>query len=304
MAEPTDPAELAIVTAQDTYNAAAAALEDLLDDFPNPTWDSTKMDTWLIDAVTHWSTCEDNWSTAGVVSKEWYKLEYSLIARVPDLPMDKVAFARTEFNELVERALDYNLDVVPLPVRRATSKRSKATISPSQPRQDVAATASRVITPTPLPPTSKTTTPVPPVTKTRAIDPSTAKRAPPPQNVGSSVPRIDLLAASPKAPVASTPNSGMSKKQITQPPADKATGAQQRTTQRKVKPTPLTAGSDDVVFPPDPASPLHQKPGKTVNVGPPVQAARLEASAQSSSSQLLRVDGTFSCTVFLNAVAT
>ncbi|PBK82659.1 hypothetical protein ARMGADRAFT_1090113 [Armillaria gallica] len=288
MAEPTDPAELAVVAAQDMYNAAAIAIENLLDDFPSQSWDSTRMDTWLIDTVTHWSTCEDNWLMAGVISKEWYKLEYSLIVRVPDLPMDKVAFACMEFNELVERALDYNLDVVPLPVRRATSKRSKATISPSQPRQEATVTASQVITPTPLPSTSKATTPVPPVTKTQAIEPSMAKRAPPPQNVRSSVPRIDLLAASPKAPVPLTPNSRTSKSQVTQLPADKTTGAQQQITQRKVKPMPITAGSANIAFPPDLTSPLHQKPGKTVNIGPPVQAARLEVSARSLSSQLLR----------------
>ncbi|PBK81644.1 hypothetical protein ARMGADRAFT_1039161 [Armillaria gallica] len=142
---------------------------------------------------------------------------------------------------------------------------------------------------TPIP--SKTTTPVPPSMEARVIKSSTAKRAPPPQNVGSSVPRIDFLAASPKAPVPSTPNSGTSKSRVTQPPANKTTGAQQQTTQRKVKPTPITAGSANIAFPPDPTSPLHQKPGKTVNVGPPVQATRLEASARSSSSQLLRVDG-------------
>ncbi len=105
MAEPTDPVELTKVQAQDLYNTTAVAIKDLLDDFPNSTWDSTRMDTWLIDAVTHWSSGEKNWSLAGVVSKEWYKLEYSLLARVPDLPMDKVTFARTEFNELVERAV-------------------------------------------------------------------------------------------------------------------------------------------------------------------------------------------------------
>ncbi len=105
MAEPTDPAEFAKVQAQDMYNATAVAIEDLLDDFPNPTWDSTKMDTWLIDAVSHLSICEKYWSPAGVTSKAWYKLEYSLITRVPDLAMDLVTFARTKFNELVERAV-------------------------------------------------------------------------------------------------------------------------------------------------------------------------------------------------------
>ncbi|PBK85243.1 hypothetical protein ARMGADRAFT_1087698 [Armillaria gallica] len=56
MAKPTDPQELTIIKAQDAYNAAAAAIEELLDDVPNPTWDSSRMDTWLINAITHWST--------------------------------------------------------------------------------------------------------------------------------------------------------------------------------------------------------------------------------------------------------
>ncbi|PBK88658.1 hypothetical protein ARMGADRAFT_1084218, partial [Armillaria gallica] len=153
-----------------------------------------------------------------------------------------------------------------------------------------AAPSSRTTTPVPLPSSAKPTIPIPPSTKTRAIEPSTAKCTLPSQNVGSSVPRLNLLAASPKAPAFSTSNPGTSKKQFTQPPADTATGAQQHTTHQKVKPTPLTAGSGDVVFPPDPASPLHQRPGKAVNIRPPVHAVRLESSAQSSSSKLLIVD--------------
>ncbi|PBK87480.1 hypothetical protein ARMGADRAFT_1085503 [Armillaria gallica] len=286
MAEPTDPAELAKVQAQDAYNAAAAALDDLLDNFPNTTWDSTKMDSWLIDVVSHWSTCEDNWSSAGVVSKEWYKLEYSLLAQVPDLLMDKVKFARREFNELVERALDYNLDVVPLPVCHAPAKRSKTTASPSQSCQGAATTGSRMVTPTP----SKTTTPVPPSTEAQVIESSTAKCVPPPQNVRSSVPRIDFLAASPKAPVPSTPNSGMSKGQFTQPPANKTTRVQQQTTQRKVKPTPITAVTANVAFPPDPTLPLHQKPGTSFRFGPPAHTTGSETSLKSSSSHLLMVN--------------
>ncbi len=105
MAEPTDPAGLAKVQAQDAYNVAAATIDNLLDNFPDPTWDPSRMDTWLIDTVSHWTICEDNWSLAEVGRKDWYKLEYSLLVRVPDLPMDLVTFARTEFNDLVERAV-------------------------------------------------------------------------------------------------------------------------------------------------------------------------------------------------------
>ncbi|PBK94599.1 hypothetical protein ARMGADRAFT_1078483 [Armillaria gallica] len=244
------------------------------------------MDSWLIDIVSHWLTCEDNWSSAGVVSKEWYKLEYSLLARVPNLSMDKVKFARREFNELVERALNYNLDVVPLPVHHTLAKRSKTMASPSQSHQGMATTGSRMVTPTP----SKTMTPVPPSTEARVIESSMAKRMPPPQNVRSSVPRIDFLAASPKAPVPSTLNSGTSKGQVTQLPANKTTRVQQQTTQRKVKPMPITAATANVAFPPDLTSPLHQKPGTSFRFGPPAHTTGSETSLKSSSSHLLMVN--------------
>ncbi|PBK79357.1 hypothetical protein ARMGADRAFT_1093213 [Armillaria gallica] len=174
MAEPTDPVELAKVQAQDLYNAAAIAIEDLLDDFPNSTWDSTRMDTWLIDAVSHLATCEKYWSPAGVTSKAWYKLEY-------------IAFTRTEFNELVKRALDYELDVVPLPAHRATSKRSKATASPSHTRPTAATTSSWVVTPTPLPAPSKTMVPVLPPPKLTMPLPQ-KETTPVPQKQQSSAP--------------------------------------------------------------------------------------------------------------------
>ncbi|KAK0215300.1 hypothetical protein EDD85DRAFT_962779 [Armillaria nabsnona] len=276
MAEPTDPAELARVQAQDLYNAAAIGIEDLLDDFPNPTWNSTKMDTWLIDTVSHLTACEQNWSQAGVTSKAWYKLEYSLITRVPDLPMDLVVFSCSEFNELVGQVLDYDLDIVPLPVWHATSKCSKTMVLPFHSCQDAAATHSWLTTLVPFPAPSKTTTPVP----------ATPKRAPP---------------ATPK-PL--TSNSGASNEQVAQPSINNATRAQPLTILKTVKPMPITAGSSDVVFPPDPTSPLHQKLGRNFKVGPPIHAARLTPSVQSSSSRLLTVDGTFSCASFTNAVVT
>ncbi|KAK0229060.1 hypothetical protein EDD85DRAFT_794181 [Armillaria nabsnona] len=152
MAEPMDPQELTKVQAQDTYNASAAAIDELLDDFPNPTWNSTRLDTWLIDVVSHWLTCEDNWSCARVVSKEWYKLEYRLLERVPELPMDLVTFACTEFNELVEQAVQV--------------KCSKAMVLPSQSHQDATTTGSWAVTPTPVPLPPKPTMPLPLMEKT------------------------------------------------------------------------------------------------------------------------------------------
>ncbi|KAK0216722.1 hypothetical protein EDD85DRAFT_798158 [Armillaria nabsnona] len=154
MAKPTDPAELAKVQAQDLYNATAVGIEDLLDDFPNPTWDTMRMDTWVIDTVTHWSNCKGNWSPTSIGSKDWYKLEYSLIARVPNLPMDKTL-----------------------------AKRSKA--PSSQLLQDAMAPGSRTATPTPLPATPKC---APPVTLLTESIPSNQLQATPKPSTSDSGP--------------------------------------------------------------------------------------------------------------------
>ncbi|KAK0235571.1 hypothetical protein EDD85DRAFT_955151 [Armillaria nabsnona] len=296
MAEPTDPQELAKVQAQDLYNAAASSIDGLLDDFPNPTWDSTKMDTWLIDAVTHWLTCEENWSVAGVGSKEWYKLEYSLIARVPDLSMDKVTFAHTEFNELVERALDYNLDVVPLPVRQVQVKRSKVTVSPFHSRQDAAATHSRTITPAPVPAPSKAMTPVPPsITKTQAsnammprmqVAPTPAAKTPvmPPQLTQQQVkPRPITTSSTQGNTVVSTP-------QTPRPVFPSRPAAGPAIAKTGVPSSNSGPTGINISFPPDPTLPLHQKAGKPFNVGPPIHATRSTSSSNPASSHLLIVD--------------
>ncbi|KAK0221149.1 hypothetical protein EDD85DRAFT_796546 [Armillaria nabsnona] len=267
MAELTDPQGLAKVQAQDLYNAAAAMIDSLLDDFPNPTWDSTKMDTWLIDAITHWLTCEENWSVAGIGSKEWYKLEYSLIAQVPDLSMDK---------------LDYNLDVVPLLVRHGQVKGSKATVSPSHSCQDAAATHSQVTTPAPLLPALKPTTPVPSPTKFQITEANTPKHMPP-VLLTKTTPSSQLQTT----PQPSTSTSGVSTKQVAHLPVNNATWVQQQTTQKAVKPTP---GSNNVAFPPDPTSPLHQRPGNIFKVGPPIHAVRSMPAVQPLLSRLLSVD--------------
>ncbi|PBK90677.1 hypothetical protein ARMGADRAFT_1082413 [Armillaria gallica] len=292
MAEPTDPAELTKVQAQDAYNAAAAA---------------------LIDAVTHWSAGEKNWSLAGVVSKEWYKLEYSLIAWVPDLPMDKVTFARSEFNELVERALDYNLDVMPLPVRWATSKRSKVTISPSQSRQDAAATGSQTVMLAPLPAPSKTTTPVPPPPKPTTPPPQKEKTpvprkqqftAPVTSNlqVAGPVPRLNLLAASPAA-IALSSNvraSDSTAVDIAKPSMPRFTtlsnaqpSGRTSATHRKLmsfdKPEAVSNSGPShstEAFQKDWTSPLHSKPAQQLKTVPPVNATRSGASSPTPSRAL------------------
>ncbi len=304
MAERTDPQELTVVKAQEAYNSAAAAIDDILDDFPNPSWDSIRMDTWLIDAVTHWSTCEENWSQAGIVSKEWYKLEYRLIARVPDLPMDKVTFARTEFNELVDRAvrgllllfspcfltdsfqLDYNLDVVPLPVPRAPAKRSKATVSPSHQRQDTAVPSSRTATPMPLPPHSQTQVTEPASSKRAPIDPAPSSSNPSAPNKSNSP-----LQATPK-PQASNTVTAKANTPLPAASSNSGWGSPAWTPYSLLDIFPPSPTGFDVSFPPDPTSPLHQKP-KPFRFGSPTRASRPEVLAKLSLSQLLTVDGTF-----------
>ncbi|PBK91744.1 hypothetical protein ARMGADRAFT_1081904, partial [Armillaria gallica] len=295
MAEPTDPVELAKVQAQDLYNAAAVAIEDLLDDFPNSTWDSTRMDTWLIDAVSHLATCEKYWSPVGVTSKAWYKLEYSLITRVPNLAMDLVAFARTEFNELVERALDYELDVMPLPARRATYKRSKATASPSHTRPTAATTSSRVVTPTPLPAPSKTTVPMPPPPKLTTPLPQ-KETTPVPQKQQSSAPVTPQLTSSSNVWASDPTRVNISRPSM---PKFMALSTAQRTGQSstiqgKVTPRSMvddnTGPSDSTeAFQKDWSSPLHSKPTQRFPVGPPVQATRPEVPT-TASSRALAVD--------------
>ncbi len=115
---------------------------------------------------------------------------------------------------------------MPLPARHATSKRSKATVSPSQSRQDVVVPGSRVGTLTPLPAPLRHATPILPPPQTQVIGPNTPNRVPPPcdQTVGSSS------------------NTPIPRTQVAPPPVDKAPGTQQQPPQKKVIPKPITAG--------------------------------------------------------------
>ncbi|KAK0215162.1 hypothetical protein EDD85DRAFT_962890 [Armillaria nabsnona] len=225
------------------------------------------MDTWLIDAVTHWSTCEENWSAAGVGSKEWYKLEYSLIVRVPNLSMDKVTFACTEFNELVKRALDYNLDVVPLPVHRVQVKCSKATVSPSHSRQDAAATHSQTVTPTPVPLPLKPTMPLPLMEKT-----------PVPREQQSTAPVTPQRAASHLA-ANSVANPSSSNVQ--------ASDSIRVNIPKPSMPQFTVPATIQPPFQKDWTSPLHNKPAQQLKTGPLIHATRSETSTRASSQALV-----------------
>ncbi len=142
---------------------------------------------------------------------------------------------------------------MPLPARRALAKRFKTTASPSQSRQDAVTTGSRAVTPvpvpsktmTPIPPPPKPTTPVPQKEKTPA--PVTPQRVVPQHvpDLASSVPRLNLLVATPAANTSSSNirASGSSRVNMAKPPLPKFTApltTQQpgpsSTTQRKVMP--------------------------------------------------------------------
>ncbi len=169
--------------------------------------------------------------------------------------------------------LDYNLDVVPLPVRRALAQRSKATVSPSHQCQDTAATGSCAATPMPVP------------SKCAPIDPAHSS-----SNTSAPTKSNSQLQAMPKA---QSSNTGTAKANapLQAASSNSGWGSPVWTPYSLIVISPPSPTGFDVSFPPDPTSPLHRKPG-TFRFGPPVPTAGSKVFTQPSSSQLLMVDGT------------
>ncbi|KAK0478026.1 hypothetical protein EDD18DRAFT_1114438 [Armillaria luteobubalina] len=122
MAEPTDPKELAIVNAQEQYETSSAELNQLISSPPPKDADFSIIDMWVIDAQFHWETCSLSWRTAKVSSIEWRRLEYNLLELFAEIPDDLVAYSCAEYNELVKRARQFNMDVVPVPMSQMPAK--------------------------------------------------------------------------------------------------------------------------------------------------------------------------------------
>ncbi len=182
--------------------------------------------------------------------------------------------------------------MVPLPIRRTTSKCSKTTVSPSQSCQDAVATGSRVTMLLLLPPTLKHMTPMPPVTRTQAINPNAPKCMAPVDKI----PRIQQQMPQKKViPKPVTTGSASSRNIASSSQAvdsNSGWGSPAWTSFSLTDISPLSPTGFGISFPPDPTSPLHRKPG-TFRFGPPVPTTGSEAFTQPSSSQLLMVDGTF-----------
>ncbi|KAK0476514.1 hypothetical protein IW261DRAFT_1421806 [Armillaria novae-zelandiae] len=134
MAQPTDPQELSVVIAQDCYETAAIELRKLLAAPLPEDADVSTINLWVIDAKVHWESCTQYWRQAKVTSLEWRKLEYKLLEVFSRVPDDLVAYSCMEYNELAKRALQFSMDVVPVPL-------SQMLVQPSVPKESTPLTA-------------------------------------------------------------------------------------------------------------------------------------------------------------------
>ncbi|KAK0496341.1 hypothetical protein EDD18DRAFT_1353085 [Armillaria luteobubalina] len=122
MAKPTDPKEVAIVNAQEQYETSSTELNQLISSLPPKDADFSIINMWVIDAQFHWETCSFSWRTAKVSSIEWCRLEYNLLELFAEIPDNLVAYSCAEYNELVKRACQFNMDVIPVPMSQMPSR--------------------------------------------------------------------------------------------------------------------------------------------------------------------------------------
>ncbi|KAK0485605.1 hypothetical protein EDD18DRAFT_1360775 [Armillaria luteobubalina] len=151
MAEPTDPKELAIVNAQDQYETSSAALHQLIASPPPEDADFFMIDSWVIDAQFHWETCTHSWRIAKVSSIEWRRLEYNMLELFTEIPDDQVAYSCVEYNELVKRARQFSMNVVPVPLSQMPT-RQLAPKAPTSSSAPVAPARAQTTTPAVVPP--------------------------------------------------------------------------------------------------------------------------------------------------------
>ncbi|KAK0465693.1 hypothetical protein IW261DRAFT_1574907 [Armillaria novae-zelandiae] len=136
MAQPTDPQELSVIIAQDRYETATIELHKLLAAPLPEDADVSTIDLWVIDAKVHWESCTQYWRQAKVTSLEWRKLEYKLLEVFSRVPDDLVAYSCMEYNELAKRALQFSMDVVPVPLSQMPAR-------PSVPKESTPSTVPR-----------------------------------------------------------------------------------------------------------------------------------------------------------------
>ncbi|KAK0498530.1 hypothetical protein EDD18DRAFT_1351236 [Armillaria luteobubalina] len=248
MAEPTDPKELTIVNAQDQYKTSSAALRQLIVSLPPEDADFFVINSWVIDAQFHWETCTHSWHIAKVSSIEWRRLEYNLLELFAEIPNDLVAYSCAEYNELVKRACQFNMDVVPVPMSQMPSKQ----LAPKDPTP-------LSIVPPAAGPRTRTTTPV-----VVSMVPQT-----------SSVPTPVVV---PPPPTTTTPSSVV-------PPRGPLPVKPRPIFKKKTTVAPGELSTAGTIFALDITSPLHPDLAALVKTGPP-KGVTPSAGATRSSQRL------------------
>ncbi|PBK58924.1 hypothetical protein ARMSODRAFT_983439 [Armillaria solidipes] len=321
MAEPTDPVALAALTAYDGASHALSALQDNLPDAD----EEGAVDAWVTKAQTQWQIAAKNWEAAGVLDRAWRQVEHTFMKILPEVREKSLRTAFVEYNELAERAMQFDFDVVPLPIpkphkpRGASSSQragSHVAASPAPSRQKslvppanlarqatpasqtpkppvLPATPPRQISPMLVPPKSASPPTTPPPTKPSSVAPSSPKRA-----VSSRT--SDLTVEVPKLnySTATSPHTSSSSEKT----------QTKLTTFLRPKPPPphayaaftglqVPAGGSNsspsggyVFFPPDQTSSLHYKRGHSFEIGPATNATRTERPMHPTLSPLRAVD--------------
>ncbi|SJL17302.1 uncharacterized protein ARMOST_20851 [Armillaria ostoyae] len=329
MAEPTDPVALTALTAYDGTSHALSELQDHLPDVD----EEGAVDAWVTKAQMEWKIAAENWEVAGVTDRAWHQVERSFMKILPEVHKKSLQAVFVEYNELVECAMEFDFDVVPLAIpkthkQRGTSSSQRAgshvaaSPAPSHQKSLVPlANLSHQSTPTsqtPKPPVLPVDLPrpvspmlVPPKSASPPMTPSPTKLssvAPSSLKCAVSSHTSDLTVEVPKLnySTATSPHiSSSSEKTQTKlmmflkpkpppPPAYAAfTGLQ------------VPAGGNNsspsggyVFFPPDQTSSLHYRQGHPFKIGPSTNDMRTEKPTCPTLSPLCIVDAA-TCPVLL-----
>ncbi|KAK0430320.1 hypothetical protein EV421DRAFT_1913035 [Armillaria borealis] len=227
MAELTDPAALAALKA---YDDASRELSSLQDNLPDADEEGA-VDAWVTKAQIQWQLAAKNWEAAEVTDRAWRRVERTFMKILPEVREKSLRTAFVEYNELAERAMQFDFDVVPLPIPKSlkqrgasssqragshvatspASSRNKSLVPPPNlARQATPASQTpkppvlpaippRQVSPTPVSPKPASPPTTPPQTKPSSVTPSSPKRAVPSRtsDLAMEIPRLDFSAASP-----------------------------------------------------------------------------------------------------------
>ncbi|SJL06230.1 uncharacterized protein ARMOST_09566 [Armillaria ostoyae] len=225
MAKPTDPAALAALKA---YDDASRELADLQDHLPDADEEGA-VDAWVTKAQIQWHIAAKNWEDAEVTDRAWRRVERTFMKILPEVREKSLRTAFVEYNELAERAMQFDFDVVPLPIPKAhklcgtsSSQRAGSHVAASPaplrqeslvpppilarqstpasqtPKQPIPpATPPRPISPTPVSPKSASPPTTPPQTKPLSVTPLSPKWAIPSRSsdLNVEVPKLNYSTA-------------------------------------------------------------------------------------------------------------